>query len=78
MATLLRKQSNKWIKKNLVGKHFDVALNLGCGDDKDKQGNYYSKYFKSNKCIMIDSLDETSKKKHLDFVAKAEKITTSG
>ena len=74
MATILRKKSNKWIKNNLNGKHFDVVLNLGCGDDTDKQGNYYSNYFKSKKCIMIDNLDETSKKKHLDFIAGAEDL----
>jgi len=56
MATRLRKESNKWMRKLLKDKHFETALNLGCGEDVDQEGNFYSNYFKWDKIIKIDKI----------------------
>ena len=59
MATRLRKKSNEWMKELLKDKHFKTALNLGCGEDVDQEGNFYSNYFKWDKIIKIDKIKYT-------------------
>jgi hypothetical protein len=49
-----RKYTNIYIKEILRDKHFETVLNLGCGNDADKEGGYYSSYFIFDNMIKID------------------------
>ena len=55
-ATMIRVQSNKWIKNQLAtyGSTYKTVLNLGCGNDDDKEGGAYSKYFKAQSIVCSD------------------------
>ena len=70
MATRLRKESNEWMKELLKDKHFRVVINLGCGEGIDKEGSFYSDYFKWDKMINID----IKKYPGVNMVASAENL----
>jgi FkbM family methyltransferase len=69
MATKLRQRGNQIIKSLVKDKHFDVVVNLGCGNDTDKEGGYYSDYFDADKVIKIDPNPTL---KGLDYIAGSE------
>ena len=71
MATRLRKESNKWMRKLLKDKHFGVVIDIGCGEGIDKEGNFYSDYFKWDK--MMINID-IKKSPMVNMVASAENI----
>jgi len=54
MLAKTRRFTNMYIKEILHNKKFGRVLNLGCGSDKDKEGNVYSDYFKFDEMIKID------------------------
>jgi len=70
MATRLRITSNKRLRKLLRNKHFEVVVNLGCGEGIDKGGDFYSNYFKWDKMINIDIINYEG----VDIVAPAENL----
>jgi len=70
MATRLRITSNKRLRKLLRNKHFEVVVNLGCGEGIDKEGDFYSNYFKWDKMINIDIINYEG----VDIVAPAENL----
>ncbi len=49
-----RKYTNIYIKEILRDKHFKTVLNLGCGNDSDKEGGHYSSYLTFDNMIKID------------------------
>lgn len=49
-----RKYTNIYIKEILKNKHFKTVLNLGCGNDADKEGGHYSSYLTFDNMIKID------------------------
>jgi len=53
----LRIESNAWLRGLLRGKHFGRVLNLGCGSDKDFEGDVYSNYFGADEVVRVDILD---------------------
>jgi len=70
MATRLRITSNKRLRKLLRNKHFEVVVNLGCGEGIDKEGDFYSNYFKWDKMINIDIINYEG----VDIVSPAENL----
>jgi len=70
MATRLRTTSNKRIRRLLRNKHFGVAVDLGCGEGIDKEGNFYSNYYRWDKMINIDIKNYEG----VDIVASAENL----
>jgi len=70
MATRLRKESNKWLLEKFSGKHFEVVVDLGCGERIDKEGDFYSNYFKWDRMINIDIKNYEG----VDIVASAENL----
>ena len=54
VVSKLRIETNKWIRSQLEGKSYAVVLNLGCGSDRDKEGGYYSDYFRADKVLKLD------------------------
>ena len=78
MPSKLRLESNKWLKDILHNKHYNIALNLGCGNDNDKEGEFYSNYFNSNTCLLIDNLSEEKFQNQfsgkLDYIASADNL----
>lgn len=49
-----RKYTNIYIKEILRDKHFETVLNLGCGNDADKEGGHYSSYLAFDNMIKVD------------------------
>ena len=70
MATRLRKDSNDWLRKLLKDKYFETVIDLGCGERIDKEGDFYSNYFKWDKMINIDIINYEG----VDIVAPAENL----
>lgn len=75
MATILRKTTNVWLQEILKHKCLGIVLNLGCGNDSDKQGSHYSNYFKSDRVIKID---KDKNYPNLDYIAPASKLPLRG
>ena len=71
MATKLRLKGNQIIKQLVQNKQFNTVINLGCGNDTDKEGGYYSDYFNAKKIIKIDP---NTSIKGLDYHAKSEDL----
>ena len=52
--TKLRIIGNRYLKKYLKDKKYNVVLNIGCGNNSDKEGGSYCKYFNCKEIINID------------------------
>ena len=72
MSTKLRHFGNKIIKEIIANKKYDTVLNLGCGNDSDKEGGCYSNYFNSSNIIKIDP--NKSYHQIVDHISKAENL----
>jgi len=70
MATRLRKDSNDWLRKLLKDKYFETVIDLGCGERIDKEGDFYSNYFKWDKITNIDIKNYEG----VDIVSPAENL----
>ena len=53
-ATTQRRVTNAWIRAVLRGRRYDLCLNLGCGNDQDKEGAQYSDWLPCGLVIKVD------------------------
>jgi len=79
LPTRLRLLHNAWMRKTLNGKHFNIVLNIGCGNDSDSEGRLYSDYLSYDWMYLVDQNIYPNliynKKKQVFCQEKAEKIT---
>ena len=75
-----RKDHNRWLRKILSAQHFNIVLDLGCGEGTDDEGNNYSDYYSFDHLIRIDKEEGCVNSRGktitypIDIVARAESL----
>lgn len=69
-ASDLRKESNSWIRAQVIDRDIATVLNVGCGSNIDFEGRKYSSYFNADRIINLDPNLQSG----VDIIAEAEAI----